>query len=73
MPHKETFHQGLHLLAKTKMTFNYTMDHSKFIASLLIKKEEFIGAFKGSADYRIEQQSLNCMYMMKHQILYISC
>ena len=47
------------------------MDHSKFIAS--IQKEEFIGAFKGSADYRIEQQSLNCMYMMKHQILYISC
>ena len=36
---------------------NFTMDHSKFIAS--IEKEEFISAFKGSADYYIQQQSLN--------------
>ena len=36
---------------------NYTMDHSKFIAS--IQKDEFIGAFKGSADKYIQQQSLN--------------
>ena len=32
---------------------NFTMDHSKFIAS--IQKEEFISAFKGSADNYIQQ------------------
>ena len=47
------------------------MDHSKFIAS--IQKEEFISSFKSSAYYYIQQQSLNYMYMMKHQILWISC
>ena len=31
------------------------MGHSKYIAS--IEKEEFISAFKGSADYYIPQQS----------------
>ena len=31
--------------------FNYTMDHSKFIASIL--KEEFHSAFKVSAEYYI--------------------
>ena len=47
---------------------NYKMDHdSKIITS--IQKEEFIGAFKGSAEYYILQQSLNYMYTMKHQIL----
>ena len=45
----------------------YTMDHSKFIAS--IQKEEFISSFKSSAYYYIQQQSLNNMYMMKHQTL----
>ena len=44
------------------------MDHSKFIAS--IQKEEFISSFKSSADYYIQQQCLNYMYMMKHQILW---
>ena len=43
------------------------MDHSKFTAS--IQKEEFISAFKGSANNYIQQQSLNYMYVMKHQIL----
>ena len=43
------------------------MVHSKFIAS--IQKEEFICSFKSSANYYIQQQSLNYMYMMKHQIL----
>ena len=43
------------------------MDDSKFIAS--IQKEEFISSFKSSANYYIQQQSLNYMYMMKHQIL----
>ena len=33
------------------------MDHSKFIAS--IQKEEFISSFKSSANYYIQQQSLN--------------
>ena len=47
------------------------MDYSKFIAS--IQKEEFISSFKSSANYYIQQQSLNYMYMMKHQILWISC
>ena len=47
------------------------MDHSKFIAS--IQKEEFISLFKSSAIYYIQQQSLNYMYMIKHQILRISC
>ena len=37
-------------------SLNYTMDHSKFIAS--IQKEEFFTAVKGSA----EQQSLNYMF-----------
>ena len=46
---------------------HFTMDHFKFIAP--IQKEEFISAFKGSADYYIQQQSLNYMYIMKHQIL----
>ena len=55
------------LEVKTCDPLNYTMDHSKFIAS--IKKEEFICAFKSSANYYIQQQSLNVMYMMKHQIL----
>ena len=50
---------------------NNTMVHSKFIAS--IQKEEFIKSFKSSANYYIPQQSLNYMYMMKHQILGISC
>ena len=45
---------------------NYTLDYSKFIAS--IQEEEFTRAFKGSADYYIQQQSLNYMYMVKHQI-----
>ena len=79
MPHNVTFHQGLHL-PKTKMIFrekkmqfyleivacdplNFTMAHSKFIAS--IQKDEFINAFKSSADYFIQQQSLNYMYIIK--------
>ena len=33
------------------------MDHSKFIA--LIQKEEFISSFKSSANYYIQQRSLN--------------
>ena len=52
---------------KTCHPLNYTIDHSKFIAS--IQKEEFICSFKSSANYYIQQQSLNVMYMMKHQIL----
>ena len=88
MPHNVALHQGLHcllrqkLLSEKKIQFlleivscdplNFTMDHSKFIAS--IQKEEFISAFKGSADYYIQQQNLNYMYnnniiIMKHQIL----
>ena len=43
------------------------MDNSKLIAS--IQKEEFISSLKSSANYYIQQQSLNCMYIMKHQIL----
>ena len=42
------------------------MDHSKYIAS--IQKEEFISSIKSAANYYIQQQSLNYMYMMKHQI-----
>ena len=56
---------------KTCDPLNYTMDHSKLIAS--IQKEEFISSFKISSYYYIQQQSLNYMYMMKHQILWISC
>ena len=41
---------------------NYTMDHSKFIAS--IQKEEFISSFKSSANYYTQQQSLNYMYIV---------
>ena len=52
---------------KTCDPLNYIMDHSKFIVS--IQKEEFISSFKGSANYYTQQQSLNVMYMMKHQIL----
>ena len=55
------------LKIKTCDPLNYTMDHSKFIAS--IQKEEFISSFKSSANYYIQQQILNYMYMMKHQIL----
>ena len=51
---------------KTCDPLNYTMDHSKFIAS--IQKEEIISSFKSSANYYTQQQSLNVMYMMKHQI-----
>ena len=74
---------GSTLFAKTKMIFreklqfyleikicdplSYIIDHSKFIA--LIQKEELISSFKSSAYYYIQQQSLNNMYMMKHQIL----
>ena len=47
------------------------MDHFKFIAS--IQKEEFISSFKSSAIYYNQQQSLNYMYMMEHQIFWISC
>ena len=39
------------------------MDHSKLIAS--IQKEEFISSFKSSANYCIQQQSLNYMHMIK--------
>ena len=50
--------------------FNYIMDHSKLIAS--IQKEEFISSFKSPANYYIQQQILNCMYIMKYQTLWIS-
>ena len=53
---------------KTCDPLNYTMDHSKFIAS--IQKKEFISSFKSSANYYFQQQSLNYMYMMKHQIMF---
>ena len=52
---------------KTCDPLNNTMDHSKFIAS--IQLEEFISSFRSSANYYIQQQCLNHMYMMKHQIL----
>ena len=83
MPHNVAFHQSLHCLLRQKLSsgkklqfcleiktcdpLNYSMDHSKFIAS--IPKVEFIRSFKSSANYYIQQQSLNYMYMMKHQIL----
>ena len=54
---------------KTCDPLNYTMDHSKYIAS--IKKLEFISSFMSSNNYYIQQQSLNYMYMMEHQILCI--
>ena len=60
----------LYLETVTCWPLNFTMDHFKFIAS--IQKEEFISAFKGSADYYIQQQSLNYMYIIKRQIL-LSC
>ena len=47
------------LKMKTCDPLNCTMDHSKFIAS--IQKEEFISSFKSSANYYIQQQSLNYM------------
>ena len=46
---------------------NYTMDHTKSIAS--IQKKELISAFKGSADYYIQQQSLN----YTDSIIYLIC
>ena len=46
---------------------NHTMDHTKSIAS--IQKKEFISAFKGSADYYIQQQSLN----YTGSIMYLIC
>ena len=66
MPHNVAKLQSC-LKIKTCDPLNYTMDHSKFIAS--IQKEEFISSFKSSANYCIQQQRLNYMYMMKHQIL----
>ena len=45
---------------KTWDPLNYTMDHSKLIAS--IQKEEFISSFKSSANSYIQQQSFNYMY-----------
>ena len=48
------------------------MYHSKSIAS--IQEEEFICSIKSSANFYIQQQSLNYMFsMMKHQILWVSC
>ena len=47
------------------------MDISKFIAS--IQEEEFLSSFKSSANYYIQLPSLNYMYMVKNQILWISC
>ena len=77
MLHTVVCHRGLHCLLRQKrfsakriVTFdplNYIIDHFKFIAS--IQKEEFISAFKDSADYYIH----NYMFMMKYQISYISC
>ena len=52
---------------KTCDPLNDIMDHSKFITS--IQKEEFISSFKSFVNYYIQLQSLNYMYMMKHQIL----
>ena len=76
MPHNVEFHQGLHCLLRQKWSsgeklqfcweiktcdpLNYTMDHSKFIAS--IQKDEFISSFKSYANYYIQHQSLNYMY-----------
>ena len=56
-----------YLEIKTCDPLDYTMDHSKLIAP--IQKEEFISSFKSSANYYIQQQSLNYVFMMKHQIL----
>ena len=79
MPHNSVFHQGLHCLLREKMQFyfeiktcdplNYTMDHSKFIAS--IQKEECISSFKSSAYYYIQQQSLNYMYLIKSLVNFV--
>ena len=41
------------LKIKTCAPLNYTMDHSKFIAS--IQKEELISSSKSSANYYIQQ------------------
>ena len=78
MQHNVAIHQGLHCLLKTKMIagkklqlcleikicdpLNYTMDHSKFIAS--IQKEELISSFKSSVIYYIQRQSLNYVYIV---------
>ena len=75
MPHNVAFDQGLLCLLRQKWSsgkklqfcleiktcdpLNYTMDHSKIIA--LIQKEKFISSFKSSANYYIQQQSLNYM------------
>ena len=40
------------LYIKSYDPLNYTMDHSKLIAS--IQKEEFISSFKSSANYYIQ-------------------
>ena len=61
---------------------NYTMDYSKFIAS--IQKEEFVSLFKNSANYYIQQKynetptlvnlvllSLTEFYLQ--QIMQVSC
>ena len=48
---------------------NYTMDHSKFIAS--IQKENFTSAV--SILLIFNSRDLNYMYILKHQILYILC
>ena len=69
MLHKVAFHQGSTLFSKSKKysekklqfyleiitcdPLNYTIDHSKLIAS--IKKEEFIGSFKSSANNYTER------------------
>ena len=76
------FHTGLHCLLSEKWSsekkcklkkivtcdpLNYAMDHTKYIAS--IQKKELISAFKGSADYYIQQQSLN----YTGSIIYLIC
>ena len=103
MPLNVPFYQGLHCLLRQKRSsgkklqfcleiktcdpLNYTVDHSKFIAS--IQKEEFISSFKSSANYYIHQQILNDMYdetpnlvnfvllslteLYLHRIMQISC
>ena len=50
---------------ETGEPFNYTIDHSKFIAS--IQKEEFTYALRVLLIFNIKV--LNYTYMMKHQIL----
>ena len=60
----------MHFFQKLKPVtpaLNDSLDYSKLISS--IKKDEFISLCKSSANYYIQQQSLNYMYMMKHQIL----